>query len=133
MSTTDTGEGHYVELLETKFMDIIRLLLVQVDVDEKWYRQHYADVDQAIRAGHIVSARDHFIKSGYFENRLPRAVKVNERWYLEEYPDVAAAIQYGVFTSATQHFERDGYREGRLPSEDWSLLGVRAAPQLIDA
>lgn len=124
MNADGAGDGHYVELLEAKLRDLLRLLLVQVEVDEAWYRECYKDVDDAIRAGEMTSGREHYIKAGYFENRFPRHIKVNERWYLQEYPDVAAAIQYGVFTSASQHFERDGFREGRRPSESWSLIAT---------
>jgi hypothetical protein len=123
MSGNGSGDGHYVELSETKFMELLRCVLVQVEVDEDWYRSYYRDVDEAIKAGNVSSARQHYINAGYFENRLPRKVVVNERWYLEEYPDVAAAIKFGAFSSATAHFERDGFKEGRLPSEGWSLLG----------
>jgi hypothetical protein len=126
------GDGHYVELTEAKFMELLRCLLVLVEVDEVWYRSTYRDVDEAVKAGEITSGRHHYINAGYFENRLPRRIDVNERWYLEEYPDVAAAIQYGAFPSAAQHFERDGFKEGRLPSENWSLLGAPAR-QLLDA
>ncbi len=126
MSANGAGGGHYVELLETKFMELLRILLLQVEVDEAWYCSVNADVNEAVKAGGLPSGREHYIRAGYFENRLPRPIVVNERWYLEEYPDVASAIQYGVFTSATQHFERDGFREGRLPSENWSLLGKLA-------
>jgi len=122
MSPSGTGGGHYVELPESKFMELVRLLLVQVRVDERWYRDNNQDVDEAIRHGDLASARQHYITAGYFENRLPRPIAVDEPWYLAAYPDVAAAIAAGDFASATQHFERDGYREGRLPMADFSLL-----------
>jgi len=134
MSATGPGNGHYVELPEPKFMAVLRLLLERVEVDEAWYRETYPDVDVAIRAGKLKSSHDHYIRAGYFENRLPRPIKVDERWYLEEYPDVAAAIERGAFASASQHFESDGFREGRLPSRNWSLIGsATRTPQLMDA
>jgi hypothetical protein len=123
MSPNGSGSGHYVELLETKFLELIRLLLLQVEVDEDWYLASYRDVEDAVRSGALKSARAHYIRAGYFENRIPRPFKVDEAWYLEEYPDVADAIQSGAFSSASVHFERDGFREGRLPYADWSLLG----------
>ncbi len=126
MSASEAGDGHYVELLESKFHDLLRLLLTQVEVDEKWYRMSYRDVDDAVRTGLTLSAKAHYMSAGYFENRLPRPIRVDESWYLAEYSDVAAAIRSGAFVSASQHFERDGFKEGRLPSQNWSLLGDAA-------
>lgn len=123
MSPNGSGSGHYVELLEAKFLELIHQLLLQVEVDEDWYLASYRDVDDAFRSGELKSARAHYVRAGYFENRFPRPVRVDEQWYLAEYPDVADAIQSGAFLSASQHFERDGFREGRLPYAGWSLLG----------
>jgi len=123
MSSTGATGGHYVELLESKFHELLRYLLVQVEVDEKWYLSTYDDVRDAVRSGDLESARDHYIRAGFFENRMPRPVNVDEEWYLREYPDVADAIRNGAFPSARAHFERDGFREGRLPRAGWSLLG----------
>jgi len=122
MSATGSPDGHYVELLEAKFLDLLRKLLAQVDVDEEWYLESYGDVRDAVRAGQMKSARAHYLQAGYFENRLPRRIVVDEGWYLNEYPDVAEAIRSGAFFSAAQHFERNGFKEGRLPREGWSLL-----------
>jgi hypothetical protein len=52
---------------------IVRLFLRTLHVDESWYRLTYDDVDQAIRTGHMKSARAHFIEHGFFEGRSPRA------------------------------------------------------------
>jgi hypothetical protein len=122
MSSGGSDSGHYVELLERKFHEILRCLLVQVKVDEDWYLSSYQDVRDAVRSGLLKSGREHYINSGYFENRFPRSIRVDEEWYLEEYPDVVEAIRAGALKSATEHFERDGFREGRLPEENWSLL-----------
>lgn len=134
MSTSGAAGGHFVELQETKFLELLRCLLVQVEMDESWYRETYKDVDAAVLAGTLKSARQHYIIAGYFENRFPRPVVVDEAWYLKTYPDVAAAIRSGSFTSATQHFERDGFKEGRLPHEGWSLFpGSRYGAELLAA
>ncbi len=130
MSSNGALDGHYVELLETKFRELLWCLLVHVEVDETWYRANNPDVDEAIRTGAIASAKQHFISDGYFEDRPPRPIKVDERWYVEEYPDVAKAIKHGVYRSGAQHFELEGYKEGRLPQAGWSLLGANATPQL---
>ncbi len=123
MSDSGAAGGHYVELLESKLHEVLQFLLVQVNVDERWYLSAYGDVADAVRAGELKSAKEHYIKAGFFENRLPRPVTVDEQWYIEEYPDVADAVRAGAFTSARQHFEANGFREGRLPHRGWSLLG----------
>ena len=124
MNSSGAENGHYVELLESKFHELLHCLLVQVEVDEDWYLSANQDVKIAVLAGLTKSGRDHYIDAGYFENRFPRPIKVDEKWYLAQYPDVAAAIKGGVVKSATYHFESDGFREGRLPEAGWSLLGV---------
>jgi hypothetical protein len=132
MNASDGDTGHYVELQEMKFLELLKCLLSRVEVDEAWYRASNQDVDQAIRAGQLESGRHHYIIAGYFENRFPRPIVVDEPWYLAEYPDVAGAIETGAFASASEHFARDGFKEGRLPSRDWSLLGS-AKPVLLKA
>lgn len=98
-----------------EFLDLVRALLSVIEVDETWYLEKYPDVAEAIKAGKVASARQHFLHNGYFEGRLPFALKVDERWYLTEHPGVAEYIRAGRLESAQQHFDHDGYREGRLP------------------
>lgn len=126
------ADGHYVELLETKFRELVRCALAHVEVDEVWYRDKYLDVHDAVETGKIKSARHHFIRDGYFEDRFPRPIKVDETWYLKQYPDVEKAVSQGAYKSGSQHFELDGYKEGRLPCEGWSLLGVETS-KLLEA
>ncbi len=99
------------------FVNLLKLMVKGLDVDEDWYARIYDDIGQAIRTGTIRSARHHFINDGYFEGRLPFPIKVDEAWYLRRYPDVADGIRRGVLTSAQEHFDMDGYKEGRLPFE----------------
>jgi hypothetical protein len=115
--------GHYVELLESRLTELLHVLLAKVSVDESWYLASYPDVAVAVKSGGLKSAREHYIRSGYFENRLPGQIRVDEDWYMNEYPDVLAAIKSGAFKTGQQHFERCGFKEGRLPAADWSLLG----------
>jgi len=122
ISDAGSAEGHYVELLETRLVELLQALLIRVHVDENWYLATYPDVAGAVKRGDMKSGRDHFIRSGYFENRLPAPIRVDERWYLDEYPDVAGAIKSGAFRNGQQHFERNGFKEGRLPVAGWSLL-----------
>ena len=106
-----------VNLTYADFIEITKLLLRGVVVDEAWYLKEYPDVADAIRDGEFKSARHHFIENGYFEGRRPCAFEVDADWYLQRYPDVADSVSAGTIASAEEHFLRDGYGEGRLPAE----------------
>jgi hypothetical protein len=97
------------------FVDILRMMIRGVEVDEAWYASTYEDIGNAVRDGVLRSAKRHFVDDGYFEGRLPFPILVDERWYLAENPDVAESIRKGLVDSAQDHFSKDGYREGRLP------------------
>ncbi len=99
------------------FINILRLLISGIVVNEEWYLEEYPDIGRAVKDGLVKSARQHFIDDGYFEGRLPFPMNVDERWYLEQNPDVAESVRTGVVSSGQQHFSEDGYREGRLPYE----------------
>jgi hypothetical protein len=101
-----------------EFLDIVRSLIRSADFDSEWYMTEYPDIAEAVAAGDIKSPKEHFVDSGYFEGRLPCALKVDEAFYLEKYPDVAEAIARGDSESAEQHFLTHGYWEGRVPSGD---------------
>jgi hypothetical protein len=117
------GYGRYVEVLEHELHELIRVVLKNIDVDEKWYCETYVDVRDAIQNNQVSSAKEHYVKVGYFENRLPHPVVVDAVWYMQQNPDVAEGIRLGNIESAEQHFYRYGFKEGRLPSHGWSLLG----------
>ena len=97
------------------FVKILKKMIVGIEVDEDWYLRTYEDIAKAIGDGIVKSAQQHFVDDGYFEGRLPFAMRVDERWYLSQYPDVADSIRKGLLVSAQGHFDEDGYREGRLP------------------
>ena len=119
----------HIEVSERQLREIMNILVAHVEIDEEWYCSVNADVGDAIEAGRLESAKQHYLIAGYFEDRLPRPVEVDEKWYLETYPDVAMAIRRGVFASAQEHFHSDGFSEGRLPRAGWSLLsGSRLLP-----
>lgn len=105
-----------VSIAYDDFIQVVRMLVADAEVDEAWYLSQYPDVAKAIEEGNVESARRHFVDDGYFEGRLPFPMAVNESWYLEQNPDVAEGIRQGLFDSATQHFISDGYREGRRPT-----------------
>jgi hypothetical protein len=106
-----------VSLSYDDFIQIIRLMISGLQVDESWYLKEYEDIARAIRDGKIASAKQHFIDDGYFEGRRPFHMEVDERWYLEQNPDVADSVRKGVVASGEQHFVEDGYREGRRPHD----------------
>lgn len=97
------------------FVAILRQMIQGIEVDEAWYARAYEDIGDAVKQGSVASAKQHFVHDGYFEGRLPFAIRVNEAWYLAQNPDVADSIRNGTVISAQEHFDRDGYREGRLP------------------
>lgn len=96
-------------------VELLRKILVGIEVDEKWYLTRYEDIADAISKGVVTSARDHFVNDGYFEGRWPFPIEVDEEYYLENNPGVADYVQRGLLTSGQQHFEENGYQEGRLP------------------
>jgi hypothetical protein len=102
---------NYDELLE-----ILKRMLLAVEVDEEWYRSNYSDVDDAIKAGAYKTAKQHFIENGYFEGRMPFPLQIDEQWYLGTYDDVKSGVEQGTITSAHDHFLSHGYMEGRLPA-----------------
>jgi hypothetical protein len=106
-----------VSLSREKLEWLIKILLRALEVDEKWYRTTYPDVDAAIKDGSYKSAKHHFVEDGYFEGRRPGRVLVDERWYKLTYPDIVEGIEFGEITSCQEHFEEYGEAEGRLPRE----------------
>jgi hypothetical protein len=107
-------KGALMVLNYDKLEAIVRALIELVDVDEDWYRATYPDVAAGINAGTLASAKEHYVKFGYFEGRLPYDVAFDEAWYLANYQDVAADCKAGQI-SAKGHFLKYGYREGRMP------------------
>ena len=104
-----------VSLSYDDFIQILRLMISGIQVDEAWYLREYEDIARAVSSGAVASAKQHFVDDGFFEGRRPFPMPVDEHWYLREYPDVAESVRKGVIGSGEQHFIEDGYREGRLP------------------
>jgi hypothetical protein len=90
--------------------------------DERFYLETYPDIATAVRAKKVKSGLDHYVETGYFENRLPRRFIVDERYYLQANPDVAEAIKKGRLKSAQDHFNHAGFTEGRVPYKDFSIF-----------
>jgi hypothetical protein len=122
---TEHRTGPVVEIVEDRLKQVLIPVISRIEFDEEFYTKSYADVAEKLRAGELSSARDHYIRFGYFEDRLPRSIAVDENWYLKTYTDVAEAVANGVLLSGKQHFLTRGFKEGRLPSEGWTLLGTK--------
>lgn len=103
-----------------KFTEIVSAMIADVDVDEAWYLGRYLDVAEAISSGKLTSAKEHFVRNGYFEGRLPYKMVVDEAWYLDKNEDVAENVRLGAVASAQAHFDENGYREGRMPFDPLS-------------
>ena len=97
------------------FLNVVRLMLASITVDDAYYRELYPDVSAAVDAGTYESTRDHFIQHGYFEGRLPGRLDVDSAWYTKNYEDVFIGIENGEIASAEDHFNLHGYFEGRMP------------------
>jgi hypothetical protein len=100
-----------------EFVQVVRRVIADVEVDEDWYLQQYPDIADAIDKGLVESAKSHFVNDGFFEGRLPFQVDVDEDFYLRENPGVAEYVKKGLLNSGQQHFDENGYKEGRLPFE----------------
>jgi hypothetical protein len=96
-------------------IQMLRQVIIGVEVDERWYLERYPDIAEAIQQGLVESARLHFVNDGYFEGRLPFPIRVDERYYLQQNPGIANYVRDGMLESGQQHFDENGYVEGRLP------------------
>lgn len=115
------GEGAVVVMPQDRFKSMLMLFLELVPVDEEWYKATYPDVAEGISTGSISSAKEHYVRYGYFENRLPHAAAIDEGWYLSTNSDVADGIANGGL-APTAHYQEHGYREGRWPVRPPSYL-----------
>ncbi|TGD97413.1 hypothetical protein [Methylobacterium nonmethylotrophicum] len=102
--------------------DLIKCALKNVEFDEDWYLERHQDIKQAIEAGEIKNAKEHFIKYGYFEGKLPYRIPVDDNFYLSENQDVRDGVANGTIKSAAEHFYTAGAQEGRLPYRGFSLF-----------
>jgi hypothetical protein len=113
--------GKYFAVETHYFTECHRPRVASVRFDPAFYTARYPDIQQALDAGTIASAHEHYLSRGYYENRLPYEISVDEPWYLEAYADVRQAVIEQKFTSGQDHFDTVGFREGRLPFPHFSL------------
>ena len=121
-----SANGKYFAVDLHYFVECHREAVSSVFFDEEFYLRRYPDIAEALDAGKISTAHEHYVTQGYYEHRMPHPISVDETWYLETYPDVKAAVETANFPSAQAHFERAGFREGRLPYAGFILR--RTAP-----
>jgi hypothetical protein len=112
----DFYEGSEVVMVP---LDLLKLLLIGTlhseTLDEGAYLSANPDVESAIRRGEVDSAKTHFLRYGYFENRAGFAEEFDEEYYLERNPDVALAVEEGVWTDGRSHYAVEGRFEWRSP------------------
>jgi hypothetical protein len=117
-----SGIGSGTATVDEGFLRSLMAPMIEaVDFDERWYLGKYADVKDAVATGQVASAHAHYVRSGYFENRMPRRIAVDERWYVATYRDIGEALKKAHWKNAQEHFEDFGFREGRLPHPNFSL------------
>ena len=116
-------DPHYVSIPRDVFRSLLAGAIKSKNIfDEKFYLEMYPDIAAAVRSRKIKSGLDHYLDTGYFENRFPRNFIVDERYYLTENPDVADAVKKGRVKSAQDHFNHTGFTEGRVPYKDFSIF-----------
>jgi hypothetical protein len=78
------------------FVQLIRRLIADVQVDEKWYLESYLDIADATRQGVVASAKVHFVQDGYFEGRQPFAIAVDDpRLHDDQSPALLPDLIFG--------------------------------------
>ncbi|HEV7457483.1 MAG TPA: hypothetical protein VGN96_11985 [Roseococcus sp.] len=117
-------EGEVATVSRAFLVDLLAPVLRRIKFDPAFYRQRYKDVTEAETKGLIVDPQQHYIRFGFFENRMPCLVEVDGSFYAREYPDVAVAILENRVASAQMHFETSGFVEGRLPRKGWSFTDL---------
>lgn len=80
------------------------------------YGKTNPDVAKAHEDGAIDSVHEHFVGTGWFENRHPGWYFVDERWYGTFYRDLALAQRAGKIKDLSRHYYLTGRAEGRVGS-----------------
>jgi hypothetical protein len=115
------SKGTFTAVATDLLYEMMAAYISAIAVDEAWYLDANPDVAAAVRQGALSGAMEHYVQSGYFENRMPYGILVDEAWYRGQYEDVDQAVALGTFQSAQEHFETVGYAEGRHPYAGFAL------------
>jgi hypothetical protein len=94
--------------------------------DPEYYGESNPDIEAARLAGHISDLHEHFIRSGFFEGRLPAEPPFDPVWYAAHYTDLAATIPAHDVKALRNHFLSAGLAEGRAGTEA-SLMASQTA------
>jgi hypothetical protein len=116
-----SSKGAYQGVDRYFLASCLRPFLETIRFDEQWYLGTQPDVREAIDSGIVPNAKEHYVRFGFFEHRMPYHIEVEESWYLAEYPDVRTAIERESFESGQAHFDAQGFREGRVPYPHFKL------------
>src|SRR5262245_8097876 len=73
--------GGRTEIAMGELRKLVEMALSGVEVDESWYIRQYPDVDRAVQKSRLRSAKEHYLRFGYLEGRLPVNPRVDESWY----------------------------------------------------
>jgi len=119
-----SAKGSYVAVAWDLLHELLAIHISGIAVDEAWYLDANPDVAAAVRQGTLSGAAEHYVQSGYFEDRMPYCIVVDAAWYEEQYEDVKLAVANGSYGSAQEHFESVGYAEGRHPFPGFALRVV---------
>lgn len=123
IKTDRQRDSNYVSIPKDLFRRLLAGAIRGKNIfDERFYLETYPDIAAAVRSKKVRNGLDHYVDTGYFENRLPQKLIVDERYYLQENADVADAIKKGRVKSAQDHFNHSGFTEGRVPYKDFSLF-----------
>jgi len=106
----------YAEMEREDFLGMVRIILRNVSVDERWYLTAYPAVAQDIEALGCGTVTEHYATTGYFKGWLPVDLDVDADWYVARYAHVRNGLAAGVASSAKDHFLRIGYGEGCRPT-----------------
>jgi hypothetical protein len=127
----ERGRGDSDVIMPKKlFQFLLQCLLAQMEFNEDQYQKSNPDVAEAIKQRGFANGRDHFIATGYFEDRMGGTV-VNETWYLARNPDVAAAKQSGLVESGNTQYRLAGAREWREPNPE-SVQWIRKWKEVLE-
>lgn len=111
-----------VTIPHSLFVFLIENYLRNQPFDGAAYLRTNPDVAEAVRAGRVPSAQEHYVTRGYWEERNGACPPFCEDWYLRQNPDVAIAVQRGECASGEAHYNQYGRREGRCPCPELAGL-----------
>lgn len=69
------GKPEFVVLRFENFKKFIQKCALQGEIDERDYVSRYSDAAQAIRDHKVTSATDHYLRTGYAEQRSAKVVR----------------------------------------------------------